>query len=414
MDIERDPPPKKRRWIIVGVLFLSIFALTAAVSRLKPRDPSVERSTVMIESVRRGTFVREVRASGRLVPERVRIIAALTAGRIEELPIRPGTVVAPGTLIAELTNPEVQLQSLESQRSLTEAEGQLASQATTLETQRLAQEGALATVTSQLADARRQLTVMESLDRQRLAAATEVATARDRVGELTAREAIERRRLELMASTVNRELAFQRAQVGRLRAISQFQEDRVRSMRVLAGEGGVLLELPLELGQWVNPGMELARVAQPGRLKAVLQVAETQARDVVVGLPATVDTRNGVVRGRVLRVDPGAQNGSVTVEVSLDGELPRGARADLTVDGAIEIERLADVVYMGRPAYGQAETTVPLFRLDRAGGTATKIDVRLGRASLNTIEVVQGLRPGDRVIISDMSSYDEANKVRLR
>jgi multidrug resistance efflux pump len=414
VDIERDPPPKKRRWIVGGAILLGVVTITAAVSRLEPAAPGVELATLMIDSVRSGTLVREVRAPGRLVPERVRIIAAVTAGRVEQLPIRPGTVVTPTTLVAELTNPDVQLQSLESQRSLTAAEGQLVSQGTTLETQRLAQEGTLATLRSQLSDARRQLTVMEALDAKGLASASELASARDRVRELTTRESGERRRLELMAGSVDRELALQRAQVERLRAISHFQDDRVRSMRVLAGESGVLLELPLELGQWVNPGMVLARVAQPGQLKAVLQVPETQARDVVVGQPASIDTRNGVARGRVMRVDPGAQNGTVTVEVSLEGELPRGARADLTVDGTIEIERLPNVLYVGRPAYGQAETTVPLFRVDADGRTATKVDVRFGRASVNTIQVVQGLRPGDRVIVSDMSAHDEATRVRLR
>ena len=414
MDIKRAPQSKKKKYLLAAGAIVGIVLVTVAINRLEPAAPTVERATLMIDSVRRGTMIREVHAPGILTPERVKIIAAVTAGRVEELPLRAGVPVTPTTLLLELSNPDVQLQLLESQRALTAAQGALISQRTALQNQRLTQEGTIATLRTQLNDAKRQLDAAEGLDKKGLSSAYEMATARDRVRELTEREQLARQQLQITIESTEREIALQAEQVQRLRSILQFQQGRVGSMRVLAGENGVLQELPLELGQWVNPGMILARVSQPGQLKAVLRVPETQAKDITVGQRTSIDTRNGIVPGRVMRVDPAAQNGTVTVEVALEGELPRGARPDLSVDGTIEIERLIDVMYVGRSAYGQAESTVGLFKLEPDGRNASRVNVRLGRASVNTIQVMNGLGVGEKVIISDMSAYDNTNKVRLK
>jgi HlyD family secretion protein len=414
VDIKRAPQPKRKKYILGAGAVAGLIVITAFINRLEPAAPTVERATLMIDSVRRGTMIREVHAPGVLTPEHVKIIAAVTAGRVEQLPLRAGVPVTPTTLLVELSNPDVQLQLLEAQRALTAAEGALISQRTQLQNQRLNQEGTIASLRTQVADAKRQLAAAEELSKKGLSSAYEMAAARDRVRELTEREQLAQQQLRLMLESMEREVALQAAQVQRLRSILQFQQGRVGSMMVLAGENGVLQELPLELGQWVNPGMILARVSQPGRLKAVLRVPETQAKDITVGQRAKIDTRNGIVEGRVMRADLAAQNGTVTVEVALEGELPRGARPDLSVDGTIEIERLSDVMYTGRPAYGQAESTVGLFKLDPDGKTATRVNVRLGRASVNTIQVANGLGVGDKVIISDMSAYDNTNKVRLK
>ena len=414
MDIKREPPKKTKKYILWGVGLLGIVAVSVGISRLKPAAPSVEKATLWIETVKRGEMVRAVNAPGTLVPEHMRIIAALTAGRVEALPIRPPAKVNPTTLIVEMSNTDVTLASLQAEQQLTSMQASLASTRTSLLQQRLTQEGSIATINSQYQDAIRQLTVFDSLDKKSLASANEVAAARDRAKELKKRLDVEQARLQEMRDSEDQQIRLLQEQINRLRAIVQEQQNRVNSMHVLAGEDGVLQTLPLELGQWVNPGMELARVSQPGKLKAVLRVPETQAKDVALGQIASIDTRNGIVKGHVMRIDPSSQNGTVTVEVAIDDPLPQGARAELSVDGTIEIERLKDVMYVGRPAYGQAESTVGIFKLDPDGKEATQVKVQLGRASVNTIEVKGGLNVGDKVIISDMSAYDTQSRVRLK
>jgi multidrug resistance efflux pump len=420
LDIRREPPKKRSRYVYAILGMVAIAGVTLALSRLEPAAPTVERGTLWIDSVRKGTMVRQVRAPGTLVPEQIRLISAVTAGRVEQILVRPGTPVTAQTTLLEMSNPDVQLQLLEAQRQLTAAEGDLVNLRTSLETTRLQQEGAVATLRTQHQEAQRNLTVVQALEQKQLASENEIKTARERAAELEQRLGIEQQRLKVLAEAQRGQLALQEAQVERLRAIAQFQADRVASMKVVAGSDGVLQELggaqtgQLELGTWVNPGFILAKVAQPGKLKAVLRVPETQAKDVVLGQPTSIDTRNGVVAGRVMRIDPAVQNGTVAVEVALEGQLPRGARPDLSVDGTIEIERLQDVLYVGRPAYGQAESVVGLFRLDPEGETASRVNVKLGRSSVNTIEVMQGLERGDRVIISDMTAWDNADKVRLK
>jgi len=420
VDIKREPPSKKKQYILWGTGIVAIGAVSLMISGLKPAAPSVEFATLWADSVKRGELVREVRAGGTLVPEHIRIIAAVTAGRIEALPVRPGVTVTPATLLVELSNTDVQLQALQAEQTLSQARSGLATMKTQIQQQRLSQEGTIASLKTQIENAQRALKVQEALDQKQLASSGDLAAARDLVIELQKRQQLEQQRLEEMDSSAKEQLALNQEQLLRLGAISREQMNRVRSMTVTAGETGVLQNLgpvggtTLELGQWVNPGMELARVAQPGRLKAVIRVPETQAKDIAVGQKAAIDTRNGIVPGHVMRIDPASQGGTVTVEVGIDGDLPKGARADMSVDGTIEIERLANVMYVGRPAYGSPESTVGLFRITDDGKEAVRVNVKLGRASVNTIEVLSGLAVGDSVIISDMTQWDNVQRVRLK
>jgi HlyD family secretion protein len=414
VDIKRAPASKKKQYIMWGSGVVAIVLVSIVISGLKPAAPSVERATLWVDSVKKGELLREVRAPGTLVPEHIRIIAAETQGRVEVLPVRPGVTVTPTTLLVELSNTDVQLQALGADQAVTAARSQLASLRRQLQQSKLAQEGTIAQLHTQLENANRQLKVVEALDKKGLASASEIADARDRVTELKKREQLEQQQFDEMGTSGNEQLALTQEQVQRLTAIAAEQRNRVRSMHVLAGENGVLLSLPLELGQWVNPGLEIARVAQPGRLKAVLRVPETQAKDIALAQKATIDTRNGVVNGHVMRIDPGSQQGTVVVEIAIDGELPKGALSDMSVDGTIEIERIPNTMYVGRPAYGSAESKVGLFKVSDDGKEATRVTVQLGRASVNTVEVLNGLAVGDSVIISDMSAWDNVSRVRLK
>jgi multidrug resistance efflux pump len=414
MDIARTPKKKRGKYIAIGAGALTLVLLALLLGSLPAAAPSVDRSGILIDSVQRGTMVRAVRAPGTLVPEQVRFVSALTAGRIERLPVRPGATITAGSDLLEMSNPDVQLEALEAGRQVTAAEAALVNLETTLATQRLTQQAAIASAEAAASDAKRQATMLASLAKQQLASANDMAQANERATEQSARLAAEQGRLRVMDASMSRQVALQRTEVQRARSIAEFQQARVRSMHVVAPEDGVLQTLPLELGQWVVSGQVLATVAQPGRLKALLRVPETQARDVVVGQPVEIDTRNGIAKGHVTRTDPSVQNATVAVEVGLDGALPRGARPDLSVDGTIEIERLPDVLHVARPAYGQGESTVGLFKLDPDGKHATRVSVKLGRTSVNAIQILQGLAVGDRVIISDMSQWDDVERVKLR
>jgi HlyD family secretion protein len=414
MDIKREPPPRRRRYLLGGGAVLGLLILVLGIGRLRPAAPSVDRAALVIDTVRRGDMTLDVRAPGTLVPEHVRILAAATAGRVEALPIRAGATVTPATTVVLLSNTDVELQAMQSEQQLSAAMSSLASLRTALHQQRLSQEGIVAQTVTQAQDAQRNVAVFESLDRKQLAAANEVSAARDKARELGTRLDLERRRLQDVAGSEREQLALMQEQVARLREIVSAQRRRVTAMRVVAGESGQLQVLPLELGQWVNPGMELARIAQPGRLKAVLRVPDVQARNITVGQRATVDTRSGLVDGHVVRTDPSSQNGTVTVEVALDGALPAGTRSDLGVDGTIEIARLTNVLYVGRPPYGDPGASVGLFKVGADGRDAVRVPVKLGRASANTVQIVSGLAAGDRVIISDMSSWDNVSRMRIR
>jgi HlyD family secretion protein len=414
VDIPRAPARRGRQRLLYGGLaVLGLAGATLGLRSLKPAAPSVDRAAVWIDSVQRGPLLIEVRGPGTLVPERVRWISAVTAGRVEKRLAEPGQEVNPETELLELSNPDVQLEALESERQLTVAQGDRVNLRTVLETTRLNQEGAVAAAKAAYQDAKRNAEASRDLAKKELISAMEASRAEDRVVELQTRYEVEQKRLEVMTEATDSQLRLQDAQVGRLRAVTEFQRERIRSMKVLAGAHGIVQELPLEVGQWAQSGAVLARLVEPGRLKAVLRIPETQAKDLTLGQPAAIDTRNGVVKGAVSRIDPAVQNGTVTVDIRLEGEMPRGARPDLSVDGTIQVERLDNVLHVGRPAYGQANSTVGLFKLLPDGSEANRVSVRLGRTSVNTVEVLGGLQPGEKVIISDMSRWDGVDRVRV-
>jgi HlyD family secretion protein len=426
LDIKREPTKKRGKYFLIagGVVVLGV--TTVMLGNLEARAPSVDRATLWIDSVQRGTMVRQVRAPGTLTPEHIRYVVAVTSGRVEALPIRPGVTVQPSTILLELSNPDVQLEMLNAQSSVTNAEQQFVTLKTQLESQRLAQEATVANMRTLYANAKRDFTTFQALDEKKLASAQEVARAKDVMEENQNRLRIEEQRLKVSTESIDQQLKLARANIDRLNAILKFQQERVASMKVPAGESGQLLSLgngqqELQFGQWVLAGQTLATVAQPGKLKAVLRVPETQAKDVAIGQKVDVDTRaggggsnSGIVKGHVSRVDPTSVNGTVTVEVLFDQPALPGMRADLSVDGVIEIERLDNVLFVQRPAYGQAESTVGLFKLEPDGKTASRVNVKLGRSSVSTIEIVNGLQPKDKVIVSDMSQWDNVAKVRLQ
>ncbi len=414
MDKPRSNPKRKRKplYIAGGIVLAAL--ITLGLSRLKPAPPGVERAAIWVDTVQRGPMVREVRGPGTLVPEDIWLIPAITAGRVDEIFARPGTQVQAGTPLIRLSNPDVQLQLLEAERQLRAAESDLVNLRATLESQILNQEATVAQVQSLYNKAAREARSADEMAEKGLIAKNEASERKDALAENEIRLEVEKKRLAVMAGTLEEQLSAQQAQVDRLRSIVRFRQQELESMNVVSPSTGVLQQLDLEIGQWVNPGVTLARVVQPGRLKAELRIPEVQAKDVVLGQLARIDTRNGIVEGRVVRIDPASQNGSVGVDVALDGELPPGARPDLSVDGTIEIERLPDVLFVGRPAFGNPESSVGMFRVTPDFRYADRVTVQLGRNSVNTIEVRGGLQEGDVVILSDMSQWDSNPRVRIQ
>lgn len=415
MDIQRDPPKKTKRWVLWGSGIAVVLVGTVMLARLEPAAPTVDRGILFVDSVMRGEMVREVRGPGTLVPENLRFISAVTAGRVERIQLLPGAVVEENTVLMELSNPDVQIQALNAERQLTDAQAAVVTLRTNLENGRLSQASLVADLKQQAADARRRAEAGAELLKKGLIIPLDQMEAQDKAEALESRLRIEKERLELLSSTIDSQLSVQQEQVNRLKAIARFQQQQVVSMVVRAGASGVLQEVPLQVGQWANPGAVLARIVPvPQRLKAVLRIPEVQAKDIQIGQSAVIDTRNGLAPGHVTRVDPSVINGTVTVDVALDGEPPSGARPDLSVDGVIEIERLTDVMYTGRPAYGQANATVGIFRIEPDGSHAVRVSVQLGRTSVNHVEIQSGLSVGDKVILSDMSRWDAVDRVRLK
>ena len=419
MDIPRKAPPKRKKYIYGSLAVIGVVLVTVALGRLEPAAPTVDRAVLWIDTVEQGTMLREVRASGTLVPESITWLPAVTSGRIEQIHVRPGAAVTPETIIMTLASPDVQLEALSAQQQLENAQAQLTTLKNNLETQILTQEAAVATARTAASEARRQAASFEALGAKNLASVNEVATATERAAEAEKRLQTEEERLRLLKEVSPVQIAQQSRQISRLSEIAQFHRNRISSMQVRAGVSGVLQEMNWEPGQWVNSGQILAKVSEPSRLKAVLRVQENQARDVVVGLPVEIDprldARAGKIKGRVTRIDPAAVGGQVAVEVALETDsLPRGARPDLSIDGVIQIDRIPDIMFVGRPLIGQPESTVGLFKIEPGGEYATRVNVKFGRASVNTIEVVQGLEVGDEVIISDMSQYDSDDRVRIK
>ena len=393
---------------------LALLLVTLGLSRLKPAAPSVDRSGVLIDAVKRGPMLREVRGLGTLVPEDVRWIPAAAEGRVERILIYPGSMVKADSVILELSNPELELQALDAESQLRQAEAQYTELKVRLQSQQLDQRAAAAKVQADFEQAKMQADTNSELARQGLIADLTRKLSDVAARELGNRNTIEQERLSIASEAVEAQLAVQRALVAQRRAEAHLRRSQVKALAISPGIAGMLQVVPVEQGQRVSVGTNLARVAVPDKLKAVIRVPETQAKDVLYGQKATVDTRNGFVEGKVSRIDPAAQNGTVTVDVALEGTLPAGARPDLTVDGTIELERLTDIVYVSRPAQAQPNGTVGLFKLDPDGVGATRVKVGLGRSSVSTIEVTSGLVPGDQVVLSDTSAWDAYDRIRLK
>jgi len=416
MDIPRqDVAAKKRRRrraVYAAVGLATVVLTTLGVRGLTPAAPSVERATIVIDRVKRGPMVREVRGLGTLVPENTRWIPATTTGRVERIRLRPGTIVSEDTIILELSNPALEQELHEARLQLQAAEAGLAGLRVQLTSEALQQEAAAATIEADYQKATVQVEANEQLAAGQLIAAVTLRQSKLDAEQLARRFAIASKQMVIHAEATVARLAAQQSAVEQARARVALIKRQVDDLTVHAGATGVVQLVPVDVGQQVEPGTNLARVADPSRLKAALKITETRAKDVQIGQRASIDTRNGLVAGTVTRVEPSVQNGTVTVEVALDGVLPPGSRPDLSVDGTIEIERLDDVLYVGRPAFGRDQSRVNVFKLD-AGG-ATRTTVNLGRGSVNTVEILYGLGVGDEVILSDMSAWDAFDTVRLR
>lgn len=405
---------RKKRLIIGAASAAGILLITLGLSRLKPAAPTVEKSTVWMDTVKRGPMLRQVRGPGTLVPQEIRFISASTEGRVERLVILPGGPVKPDSILIEMSNPELEREALDADSQVKAAQAELTNVRAHSERDVMDQQAAAATVRSDFHQAQLQAEANEGLYKEGLIAGLTVKLSRVRAEELATRNAIEEKRVATVADAAKAQIAVQEAKVDQLEALAALKHSQKDALHVRAGIPGVLQELPVQVGQQVAPGSTLAKVAEPTKLKAQLKIAETQAKDIQIGQPASIDTRNGVVAGKVARIDPAVLNGTVTVDVALEGALPQGARPDLSVDGVIELDRLEDVLYVGRPAFGQEKSLVGLFRVGEDGDEAVRVQVRLGKSSVNTVEILEGLKPGDKVILSDMSAWDAHDRVRLK
>jgi len=416
MDVPRQRTGRRKLVLALAAaaaVLVAIPLITLGLARLQPAPPAVDRASVWIDSVKRGDMLREVRGLGTLVPEEILWIPSTTEGRVEKILVRPGARVRKNTVLMILSNPQLENDALDALYQLRAAEAALVDLKVKLESAKLQQEASTAQLKSDYALAKIEAEKQETLAKLGLQADITAKVARAKADELANRYGIEQKRLDISDESIRAQLSAQQVQVEKLRALHKLRRSQVDQLRVRAGAEGVLQSVPVEVGQKLAAGAVLAKVSQPARLKAELKVSETQVKDIVVGLPVAVDTRNGVVVGRVSRIDPAAVNGAVTVDVRLEGPLPRGARPDLSVDGVIEIERLKDVLYIGKPASGQPNSMISLFKLDPDGKRAQRVQVRLGRASVNHVEVVEGLQAGDRVILSDTAQYDSHSQIRL-
>jgi HlyD family secretion protein len=405
---------RKKRLIIGAASAAGILLITLGLSRLKPAAPTVEKSTVWMDTVKRGPMLRQVRGPGTLVPQEIRFVSAATEGRVERLVILPGAPVKPDSILIEMSNPELEREALDAESQVLGARAELANVRAHSQRDVMDQQAAAATVRSDFHQAQLQAETNEGLYKEGLIAGLTVKLSRVRAEELSTRNAIEEKRVATVADAAKAQIAVQEAKVDQLEALAALKHSQKDALHVRAGIPGVLQELPVQVGQQVAPGSTLAKVAEPTKLKAQLKIAETQAKDILIGQPASIDTRNGVVAGKVVRIDPAVLNGTVTVDVALEGALPQGARPDLSVDGVIELDRLKDVLYVGRPAFGQEKSLVGLFRVGEDGDEAVRVQVRLGKSSVNTVEILEGLKPGDKVILSDMSAWDAHDRVRLK
>jgi HlyD family secretion protein len=419
MDIARPEfkVQKRRRQIAILVaVSVVVVAVTVVVYRLRPAAPTVERGTVWTDSVKRGSMLRQVRGIGSLVPsqESVLQIPAETEATVLRIRMLPGSLVRPDTILLEMSNPQVEQAAVDANLQWKAAQAEYQSQHMKLESDFMNQKAGAATVTADFTQAQLQSQTDKALYDLGVISGLAYKASKGKADELTIRNGLAEQSLTSSQKSIDSQLAELQTKVDEMRVLAELKQKQLDALKVRAGIDGVLVELPLHVGEHVSPGTMLAKVVEPNHLMAELKVAETQARDVQIGEPASVDTHNGLISGTVMRVDPGVQNGTVTVDVKLTGELPKGTRPDLSVDGTIDLERLDNVLYVGRPAFGQENSTISLFRLDGDGHDATRVPVKVGRASVNSIQVVDGLHEGDTVVLSDMSRWDNTDRIRLQ
>ena len=418
MDIAR-PDLKKQKirrqilWSVAGVALLA--ALTVFVMRLKPAAPTVDRSTVWTDTVKRGNMIRQVRGLGTLIPreDRIRSIPAETDGTVVSIFKLPGALVHPDTVILQLTNPQLMQEAQDAALQLNEAQADYHNTQVSIESALMDRRSIAADINAQYQQAQLQARTDKALYKLGVISGLTYSDSQGKADALTTRQKLQEEEVSINQKALETQLAVQKAKVQQAQALAQLKQREVDALTVRAGIEGQLIQMPLQMGQHVLAGAELAQIIQPDQLKAQLQIPETQAHDVLNGQPAEIDTHNGVVAGTVTRINPAVVNGTVTVDVQLDGSLPQGARPDLSVDGTIDLQRLHDVLYVGRPAFGYENSTISLFKLDPSGNYATRVAVKVGRASVNEIQILGGLKEGDTVVLSDMSRWDNVDRIRL-
>ncbi len=420
MDIARPDAKKKKRFrqIAYGVAALiAIVLITGALHTLKPAAPSVDKATLWPGTVQRGPMLREVRGLGTLVPETILLIPAQTDGQIAQRYLLPGTPVKKDTVIFAMSNPELQQAAMDAQYQVKGAEAELNNLKAQLQNQLMDQKAKAAVVRSAFHQAQIQRETNEELFKLGLTSDVILRTSKVAEEELGKQNDIAEKQVETFANSIDAQIAVQQAKVDQLHALAQLKQSQVEELKIRPGIDGMLQELDVEVGQKVTAGTVLARVAQPQHLKAQLKIAETQAKDIVIGQKATIDTHNGIIQGHVTRIDPAVQNGTVTVDCSLEGDLPPSLRSDLSVEGTVELERLTDVLFVGRPVHGEANSTIGLFKTTgpwNDASEASRVQVQVGRTSVNSVEVVKGLQVGDTVILSDMSQWDNFDRIQLK
>lgn len=418
MDIQRpDIRQKKQRrqWIIGSVLVLLLTVVGWAVSRLKPAAPTVDRATVWTDTVKQGPLLRQVRGPGTLVPreDRIRLIPSETEATVVRIRVLPGAKVEPDTIVMDLVDPTVQQELLDAELQLKAAQTDLMNVKAKLDSDLMTQKAGAATVSADYKQAKLQAQTDKSLYDLGVISGLTYSASKGKADELTTRDEIEKKRITVNEKAIETQIAVQQTKVDQARALLALKQRQQEALSVRAGISGVLVDLPHQVGEHVAPGTTLAKVVQPDQLKASLKIAETQARDIQIGQPSEIDTHNGVIPGKVMRIDPAVVNGTVTVDVELAGALPQGARPDLSVDGEIDLDRLSNVLFVGRPAFGNENSTISLFRLGADGKTAVRVPVKVGKASVNAIQVIEGLQAGDTVILSDMSRWENTDRIRL-
>lgn len=400
--------------VYAGVGVLVITLITLGLSRLKPASLSVDRSTLMIDTVKRGSMLRQVRGPGTLVPEGTQLIPAPANGRVERILVQPGVEASAGMVIVELTNPELLQSAVDVTYQLKAAEADLASLRVKLDGERMTQQSVVATAQAEYSQAKLQSDTDEVLARDGLIPSLSMKLSKAKTVEVADRLKIERERLAMSPLSVRAQVAAQQSRIEQFRALARLKQQQAEALQVRAGIGGVVQQVFVEVGQQVMPGVNLVKLADPQSLKAELKISETQAKDILIGQKVAIDTRNGIVPGHVVRIDPSVQQGTVTVDVAIEGGLPQGARPDLSVDGTIEFERLTDVLYVGRPAFGQEQSTVSMFTVVSGGDAAVRTQVKLGRSSVNVVEILEGLKEGDQVILSDITAWDGQDRISLK